>query len=124
MTEVRVSDLIYALNDWIDSSPRNNGRDSEALLWGRVAKLSEEVGEVNAALIGITGQNPRKGVSHSLADLEAELWDVALTAVCLVAHLRRNAGEHQDLLRDLESHIRSVVTRALGGGGTHGGQLI
>ena len=29
--------------------------------WARVAKLSEEVGEAIDALIGITGQNPRKG---------------------------------------------------------------
>jgi NTP pyrophosphatase (non-canonical NTP hydrolase) len=47
----------------------------------RLLKLSEEVGEVMQAYIGMTGQNPRKGVTHSRDDVAAELCDVILTAM-------------------------------------------
>lgn len=43
-------------------------------------KVVEELGEAVGALIGITGQNPRKGVTHTEADLVGELFDVALSA--------------------------------------------
>lgn len=43
-------------------------------------KVVEELGEAVAALIGMVGQNPRKGVTHTEADLLGELFDVALTA--------------------------------------------
>jgi NTP pyrophosphatase (non-canonical NTP hydrolase) len=47
----------------------------------RLMKLSEEVGEVVQAYIGMTGQNPRKGVSHTREDVAAELCDVVITAM-------------------------------------------
>lgn len=47
----------------------------------RIIKLSEEVGEVSAAWIGYTGQNPRKGITHSKEDVVKELLDVAVTAL-------------------------------------------
>ncbi len=47
----------------------------------RILKLSEEVGEVAEAVIGATGQNPRKGFSHTWDDVQAELCDVAITAL-------------------------------------------
>jgi len=63
-----------------------------AKAWGRVCKVSEESGEVVAALIGVTGQNPRKGVTHTWDDVEEELYDVALTALAAIEHLRGNNG--------------------------------
>jgi len=47
----------------------------------RVLKVVEEAGEAAAAYIGMTGANPRKGVTHTLGDVESELLDVALTAL-------------------------------------------
>lgn len=46
----------------------------------RVMKIGEEFGEAIEALIGMVGWNPRKGVTHTLEDLEDELADVVITA--------------------------------------------
>lgn len=47
----------------------------------RVLKLQEESGEVAQALIGFTGMNKRKGVTHSEEDVAKELADVVITAM-------------------------------------------
>lgn len=46
----------------------------------RVLKVSEEAGEAAQAYFGWTGQNPRKGVTHTREDVARELCDVILTA--------------------------------------------
>lgn len=79
--------LLIRISDWIDDAPQNAARDREAALWGRVSKVSEECGETIAALIGATGQNPRKGTTHVLADVCEELLDVALTALAAWYHI-------------------------------------
>jgi len=73
----------------------------------RILKLSEEVGEVAEAVIGATGQNPRKGVSHSWDDVQAELCDVAITA--LIA-LRSLTPEARDVF---ERHLKGVRDRPM-----------
>lgn len=83
---------LAALSAWIDTHPANQDRDREARLWGRVAKVCEEAGEAIAALIGVTGQNPRKGVTHTTSDLRGELLDVAVAALGAVEHLDGNTG--------------------------------
>ncbi len=103
------ADQLAALSQRIDTSPANAARDPEACLWGRVTKVGEEHGEVIAALIGVTGQNPRKGVTHTLDDVEAELLDVALTALCAVEHLNSNEGASMGLLAE---KVRRVFDRA------------
>ena len=57
----------------IDGHNIANGKDPEAMLWGRVAKVAEEGGEAVTALIGITNQNPRKGTYSSFSELDKEL---------------------------------------------------
>lgn len=100
---------IAALSSWIDEAPANAARDKEAALWGRVAKVGEEHGEAIAALVGATGQNPRKGRTHGLTDVEKELLDVALTALAAVEHLRGNRGCSIELL---DEHVQRVYDRA------------
>jgi NTP pyrophosphatase (non-canonical NTP hydrolase) len=102
-------ECLVALSRWIDDAPQNRARDPEARLWGRVAKVAEEAGEVTAALIGMTGQNPRKGVTHARTDVEKELLDVAVTALCAVEHLRGNSGSS---LAALEEHLLWLTGRA------------
>ena len=68
---------IAALAAWLDT---NNGT-SEHEQAMRLMKLSEETGEVMQAYIGMTGQNPRKGVTHTRADVTDELCDVIVTAM-------------------------------------------
>lgn len=53
----------------------------------RIMKVQEEAGEVAQAWIGVQGQNPRKGVTHTLDDVALELADVALTVFVALASL-------------------------------------
>lgn len=56
----------------------------------RILKLSEEVGEVAEAYLGMTGTNPRKGQTHDIEDVRSELADVALAALVAIASLNGN----------------------------------
>lgn len=98
---------LVALSRWIDA--HNAGADPHALTWGRIAKVAEENGEAVAAYIGALGQNPRKGVTHSMDDVVQELLDVAVTALGAVEHLRGHRGDALDLL---DAKIRAVGARA------------
>lgn len=106
MSEVSNAALV-ALSEWIDAS--NSHRDPEAVTWGRLAKITEEAGEVIEAYIGATGQNPRKGKTHSRHDVLEELLDVAVTALGVVEHLRGHRG---DSLVLLDRKILYVAERA------------
>lgn len=98
---------IAALSEWIDNG--NAHRDPEAILWGRVAKVGEEHGEAIQALVGMTGQNPRKGVTHDSMDLIQELLDTAVAALGAVEHLTGNRGQSIALLNH---KVRNVAERA------------
>lgn len=108
----RISERVYAVSDWIDASPANQARDPEALLWGRVAKVAEEAGEVVSALIGAYSHNPRKGRYATTADIERELLDVAMTALCAVAHLHTADHDRPDVVNLLAGHVDAVAHRA------------
>ena len=84
-------DHIRTVSEWLDANRPATG-DIRVL---QVLKLSEEVGEAAQAVIGATGQNPRKGVTHTWEDVELELCDVALAA--LVALETITAGEAADV---------------------------
>ena len=60
------------------------GREEAGL---RILKVTEEAGEAAAAWIGTLGQNPRKGVTHTTADVAGELADVVVTALVAIASL-------------------------------------
>jgi hypothetical protein len=47
----------------------------------RALKVQEEAGEMAQAVIGVLGQNPRKGFTHTWEDVVAEAIDVALSAL-------------------------------------------
>ncbi|WP_240503115.1 MazG-like family protein [Streptomyces prasinopilosus] len=106
-------DAVDALHAWLDAHGAAGGR--EALLL-RVLKLSEEVGEVAQAVIGVTGQNPRKGTTHSWDDVGAELCDVALTALVALRALTPDAGGV------FARHVAGVAARSLGGDARGAGQ--
>lgn len=103
-----VNDLI-AISRWIDNYSPNKERSFEAQTWGRIAKVTEEIGEVTAAMVGWTNQNPRKGQTHTKSDVIKELLDTALTALAAVEHLNANSGQSMNMLRD---HIHTVAERA------------
>lgn len=98
-----LSARIARLSEWIDAG--NTHRDPEAATWARLAKITEEAGEVVAAFIGATGQNPRKGITHTQGDVQEELLDVALTALAALEHLRDHDGRSIELLEEKLSRI-------------------
>lgn len=101
-----LSHKISEMSEWIDEV--NKHRDSEAITWGRLAKISEEYGEVIEAFIGMTGQNPRKGVTHTIDDVRKELLDVAVTALAAFEHMDNHRG---DSLECLYGHIEYLHNR-------------
>ena len=66
---------------WLDAT---NGRGPHETAV-RVMKIAEESGEAVAAYIGLTGANPRKGVSAGPDQLADELCDVILAALIALA---------------------------------------
>ncbi|MER5780212.1 methyltransferase domain-containing protein [Streptomyces mobaraensis] len=76
----------------------------------QILEISEEAGEAAAAVIGATGQNPRKGFSHTWADVEAEVCDVAVTALVALSRLNREAPEV------FARHLARIAERDLGRG--------
>jgi phosphoribosyl-ATP pyrophosphohydrolase len=79
--------------------------DMEKLL--RIMKLTEEAGEVTQAVIGTLGQNPRKGITHTWDDVQAELCDVIFTAMVALATLTPHAREV------FSAHLARVAGRPL-----------
>lgn len=100
-----VWDTIDRLHAWLDANQAHTGRE---LLLLRMLKLSEEVGEVAQAVIGATGQNPRKGTSHTWDDVRSELCDVAITALVALRTLAPDAREV------FTAHLDGVKERSLG----------
>ncbi|WP_046728625.1 MazG-like family protein [Streptomyces humi] len=89
---------------WLDADRRHDGETGLVL---RMLKLTEEVGEVAQAVIGATGQNPRKGVTHSWEDVQGELCDVVITALVALRTLTPEAREV------FERHLARVRDRSL-----------
>ncbi|MEV6980006.1 MazG-like family protein [Sphaerisporangium sp. NPDC051017] len=98
-------ETVERLVAWLDAQ---STLAPEVELMSRLLKLSEETGEVAAAVIGALGQNPRKGFTHTWDDVDRELCDVILTA--MVALRSRTPGAAA-LFR---THLTAVATRASG----------
>lgn len=99
-----VWDAVDRLVGWLDA---NTAAPRESVRLLRVLKLSEEVGETAQAVIGALGQNPRKGVSHSWQQVEAELCDVIITAMVALSTLNPEARGV------FAQHLDAVVSRSL-----------
>lgn len=107
MSDAATNAQLCALSRWIDDN--NALKPAEQQLWERTAKTAEEAGEVIAAMIGYTGQNPRKGYTHSISDVQAELLDVAVTALGAIAHIH---GNDVDVMALLHAKVHAVAVRA------------
>jgi NTP pyrophosphatase (non-canonical NTP hydrolase) len=80
---------VCAAANWLDE---HNGA-GPAELAARVLKVVEEAGEAAAAWIGVTGQNPGKGYTHTYADVAAELADTAFAALVAIESLNGDAAQ-------------------------------
>jgi hypothetical protein len=96
---------IPTLVAWLNS--HNEVTDHELTL--RIAKIGEEFGEAMAARIGMIGQNPRKGVTHTGADLAGELCDVIVTAAVALTSLYGDAAIARGMLA---SKVSMLLARA------------
>jgi NTP pyrophosphatase (non-canonical NTP hydrolase) len=81
---------IARLTAWLDD--RNGSSTPETSL--RLLKVTEEAGEVASAWIGMTGQNPRKGVTHTAGDVADELCDVITAAMVALATIKQDPAAH------------------------------
>ncbi|WP_059011201.1 MazG-like family protein [Streptomyces specialis] len=95
---------IDRLVEWLDANSTNSP-DVTRLL--RVLKIQEEAGEVAEAVHGAMGSNPRKGASHTWADVEKELCDVILTGMVALTTLTPDAQARFD------RHLTTVAARSL-----------
>lgn len=80
---------VRMITAWLDKESAATG-DVRIL---RCFKIAEEMGEVTAAIIGVTGQNPRKGITHTWEDVQEELCDVILAAMVALDSVTRYAQE-------------------------------
>lgn len=103
-----IAESLRRVSQKIDA--HNIDRDPEAVTSARMAKLAEEVGEASAAWLGTTGMNPRKGYTHTCAQVKAELLDVAVTALASWEHLD---GHHGTVMDALAEHVRYLDERGL-----------
>lgn len=101
-------DTVGRLHEWLERA--QPARPPQEALLLRMLKLSEEVGEVAEAVIGATGQNPRKGTSHTWDDVQSELCDVIITAAIALRTLTPHAREV------FATHLEQVRKRSLGSG--------
>ncbi|MGH3251015.1 MAG: MazG-like family protein [Trebonia sp.] len=75
----------------------------------RLLKLTEEVGEVADAFLGVHGLNRRKGVCRSREDLLDELADVIITAAVAMGGITGDVGEARS---HFERRLAAVTERA------------
>lgn len=101
-------EAIEFIEERLDATSPMESRTTAGLLC-QALKVQEEAGELAAALIGATGQNPRKGVTHTLDDVAYEAIDVAVTALVLVA-----ASKPGQLSQVVQDRLGKLVERAAG----------
>jgi NTP pyrophosphatase (non-canonical NTP hydrolase) len=75
----------------------------------RLLKLTEEVGEVAEAFIGMHGLNSRKGICRTRDDLLDELADVIITAAVAMSGITGDVAEARSRL---ERRLAVVTERA------------
>lgn len=97
-------ETVERLHGWLEQANRLPPEQAVLL---RMLKLTEETGEVAQAIIGATGQNPRKGRTHDWQDVQAELCDVIVTAMVALRTLNPDAPDV------FTAHLDRVVKRSL-----------
>jgi hypothetical protein len=100
---------IRFIDEWLDEMVSADYHNQPlAQDWARVAKVSEECGEAIQALIGYTGQNPRKGKSGSQGDLLNELADIVMTGILALQHFTKDTGLTKAVIR---AKLRAIEER-------------
>jgi hypothetical protein len=111
------SALVHTVNGAVAAlyaHDRAQGIDPERGRMLRILKIGEEYGELAQAVIGECGQNPRKGRTHTVEDIRAELRDVVLAAMIALVSWDENVstadpGWFGDLVEHVEGRIARVA---------------
>lgn len=91
---------IVAIDAWLDEGVAKLYRSQPlAQDWARLSKVAEELGEAVQAFIGVTGQNPRKGVCNSMDEVLDEMADVVFTGILCMQHFTKDPQKVRDILR-------------------------
>lgn len=99
---VTVNRAITCLDQILDDGVGASYKDAPlAQDWARISKIAEELGEAVQVFIGITGQNPRKGVHGTSEELKKELLDTSATALLALQHFFKG----EDVWKMLENHM-------------------
>lgn len=104
------NEVLAAISSYIDHSPGYTGIDPEAVDWRRISKAAEEVGEAIEAYAGTRGENPRKGTTHTMDDVDHELLDVVVSGLGALMHFHGNDPTY-DVMAALADHIRTRADR-------------
>ena len=115
---------IAAITRWLDTNNQTTPEDDAM----RVMKVGEELAEAYRALavidvafgraveayIGMKGQNPRKGITHTQADLYKELCDIAITALCALTHFTSGGYTYNpEIVRTMMAlKIKEIIKRS------------
>ncbi len=75
----------------------------------RLLKLTEEIGEVADAFLGVHGLNRRKGICRTREDLLDELSDVIITAAVAMTGITGDVGHAH---AHLDQRLAAVAARA------------
>jgi NTP pyrophosphatase (non-canonical NTP hydrolase) len=102
-------DSIEIINAWLDRSHIDQGMTQELDDMTAVFKIQEEAGEAAEAYLGMIGENPRKGTTHTEDDVLDELADVAVAALRAIQHFTRSK-EHTALI--LRQKLDAIKSRA------------
>ena len=92
---------------WLDAA---NGRSPHEIA-ARIMKITEEAGEAAAAYFGVTGTNPRKGVTATTDDLAGELCNVVLAALVALATVTGGTPQAESCLA---GHVAGRAIRLRG----------
>jgi hypothetical protein len=112
------ADLIREVDTWLDDNASQRYQpdtlgDSTAQDWARLSKVSEELGEAISVLIGITGQNPRKGYHGTPEEFLNEICDIITTGILCLQHFTKDTQRTEQLIEDRWTHLfrRMELTR-------------
>jgi len=112
MDDVIKWDTIRQADIWLDSTVSPIYQEQPlAQDWARVAKMTEEIGEAIAELIGFTGQNPRKPKTNN-GEPDAmllEIADAVITGILGIQHFTKDEWTTQMILRSAISKLESRI---------------
>jgi len=109
--------VIRDVDNWLDTDVSQEYKDQPlAQDWARISKGIEELGEAVSAQIGVTGQNPRKGIYATPEQRLEELADDALTAILAMQHFAKNTYDVRQVLieKQRKLYLRMMEARNAG----------